>query len=167
MEFIDKDINEVLEADIAGEQPVNSLSLAIKTLIASYKTFAITLGSMYILPDGTLLDLGDSGYGHSNVSEYLNELGLEKDYEMGKSSKLLKEMGWIRLNTKLKFIDLSETKPTEAQYEQLLRALDFMKDDIQITSKTGFKIYKNVDSDYILDRIKRYYATGVFYESLD
>ena len=139
---------------------------SLEIITNEYKCSGIICGSMYILPDGMFLDLGDSGYGHSNLSSLLDEYGFEINYEPGKTSKLLKSMGWIRLNTKIKFIDLSNIKPTNEQYEKLLIALDYMKEYQITTSDKQVKIYKNRVSDDIIKLIKRYYASGVLYENL-
>ena len=138
----------------------------LQIIINEYKCSGIAYGSMYILPDGVLLDLGDSGYGHSNLSLLLDEYGFEINYEPGKASKLLKYMGWIRLNTKINFIDLSNIKPTNEQYKKLLIALDYMKEYQITTPDKQVKIYKNRVSDDIIKLIKRYYASGVLYENL-
>lgn len=138
----------------------------LESIIKQYETSDIQLGSMYILPDGRLLYLGNTGYGHSDLSSYLNEKGIEKDFELGRSSKFLRELGWIRINTQMKFIDLINIRPTAQQYVQLTKALDFMKDDIQVSVFKQFKIYKGRTSDEIIKLIKRFYSSGTLFESL-
>ena len=140
----------------------------LKIIINDYKCNDIIWGSMYILPDGTLLNLGDSGYGHSDLSTLLNDYNFEVNYQSGKASPLLKSLGWIRLNTKVKFVDLPKIKPTDIQYEKLLLALDYMKSDYQITCPDNqFKIYKDRVSDDVIKLIKRYYSSGILYEKLN
>lgn len=136
----------------------------INSIIETYKTDRIVYGSMYILPDGTLLDLGNSGYGHSDLSRYLNDVGIEIDYELGKASKLLKSLGWIRLNTKLKFIDFPDNVFTSEQEDRLKEAIDYMGNDIQVTAKGQSKVYKDKIPEYILGRVKRLYSSGTLYE---
>lgn len=136
----------------------------INSIIETYKTDKITYGSMYILPDGTLLDLGNSGYGHSDLSSYLNNIGIEIDYELGKASKLLKSLGWIRLNTKLNFIDFPDNVFTSKQEDKLKEAIDYMGNDIQVTAKGQSKVYKGELPEYIISRVKRLYSSGTLYE---
>lgn len=137
----------------------------LKKIIDAYLTDPISYGSMYILPDGRLLYLGDSGWGHANVSYFINQNGHEIDYKEGTASKLLKSLGWIRLNTKLKFIDFCDTMFTSAQETQLEYAIDYMENDVQVTVKGQSKIYKNVSAEYILSRVKRCYSSGTLYEN--
>ena len=136
----------------------------INNIIETYKTDRIVYGSMYILPDGTLLDLGNSGYGHSDLSSYLNDVGVEIDYELGKASKLLKSLGWIRLNTKMKFIDFPDNVFTSEQEDRLKEAIDYMGNDIQVTAKGQSKVYKDKIPEYILGRVKRLYSSETLYE---
>lgn len=138
--------------------------LAIASIIGYYKTDHITYGSMYILPDGTLLDLGSTGYGHSDLSAYLDELGIEIAYRPGTASKYLRSLNWVRLNTKLKFIDFPDKVFTSKQERKLTEAIDYMQDDIQVTVKGQSKVYKGVTTEYIIDRVKRCYSSGNLYE---
>lgn len=136
----------------------------LNNIIETYKTDRIAYGSMYILPDGTLLDLGNSGYGHSDLSSYLNNIGIEIDYELGKASKLLKSLGWIRLNTKLNFIDFPDNVFTSKQEDKLKEAIDYMGNDIQVTAKGQSKVYNGELPEYIISRVKRLYSSGTLYE---
>lgn len=144
-----------------------------KELLKDYVTTSFGLGSYYIDEDGTIYDLGNSGYGHAQASKLLNDNGLEVDYEPGKASKFLRSNGWIRINTNLNYIELPDKRLTSAQENSILLALDSMHnnfkfgDSIQITGKDTFKVYTNCTSDYLLNRIKRYYTTGKLYESKD
>lgn len=120
---------------------------------------------MYILPDGRLLYLGDSGWGHAEVPNFINQNGYEINYQEGTASKLLKSLGWIRLNTKLKFIDFCDRMFTSEQEKQLKFAVDYMKNDIQVTVKNQSKIYNGVTTEYIISRVKRCYSSGSLYEN--
>lgn len=142
-----------------------TLKDAIDILVKTYKGNNVGYGSVYIMPDGTFLNLGDNGYGHSDVSYFLNENGLEIDYQPSKASKRLRNLGWIRVNTKLKFIEMPNFMYNESQEEPLKEAIRFMGNDVQIAINDDRKIYKNVDTDYIIDRIKKYYQFGRFFES--
>ena len=137
----------------------------LQKIIDTYQTDHIGYGSMYILPDGKLLYLGDSGWGHASVSSYINENGYEINYKEGTASNLLKSLGWIRLNTKLRFIDFCDNVFTSAQEPQLEYAIDYMEKDVQVTVKSQSKIYKNVSAEYILSRVKRCYSLGTLYEN--
>lgn len=137
---------------------------AIDTIISTYKTNHVTYGSMYILPNGIMLDLGNSEYGHAIVSDYLNECGVEIDYEIGRASKLLKSLGWIRINTKLRFIDFTNSMFTDAQEEKLKDAIGFMKTDIEVTVLGNSKVYRNVTPEYIIEWVKQCYTFGVLHE---
>lgn len=149
---------------------LSNLSKA-KELLKDYIKDSFSLGSYYIAEDGTIYDLGNSGYGHAEVSALLDDNGLEVDYKEGTSSKFLKSSGWIRLNTNLNFIELPDTAITTDQEASLLLALDAMHknfkvgDSIQVLGKDNSVTYKDCASDYILDRIKRYYSSGTLYEN--
>ena len=153
------------EDELPENQEKVNIDSVLNSIIEKYSTNSISYGSMYILPDGTLLDLGDSGYGHSDLSAYLNDVGVENDYEQGKASKLLKSLGWIRLNTKLKFIDFPDKMFTSAQEQKLKDAIDYMGNDVQVTVGGQTKIYKDKIPEYILYRVKRSYSSGTLYES--
>lgn len=138
----------------------------IAEVIEKYKCSAIMLGSMYILSDGTLLYLGDTGFGHSELSETLEFLNIEKDFEPGKASKLLRGLGWIRLNTKIKFIEFTDVLPTAKQEVVLLKALEFMHNDVQVYVKDKTKIYKDRLPEDVLKLVKRCYSSGTLYEQI-
>lgn len=168
-----KSIFEELDAIYEEEQKENekenshkmTLKDAIDILVKTYKGNNVGYGSVYIMPDGTFLNLGDSGYGHSNISYFLNENGLEIDYQPSKASKRLRNLGWIRVNTKVKFIEMPNFMYNESQEEPLKEAIRFMGNDVQIAINDDRKIYQNVDTDYIIGRIKKYYQFGRFFES--
>ena len=89
--------------------------------IKRFETDSIAFGAMYILPDGTMLDLSLLPNGHADFFVCTNT-----------SSAILKQQGWVRLNTKLKYIELP-TKPLgKRQKQQVQRAITFMGCDIQI-----------------------------------
>lgn len=140
----------------------------LSEIIEKYKTTQFHINaSMYILPDGTLLDLGDSGFGHSNLSSYLNDCGIEIDYKECHPSKFLQSLGWIRVNNRYQFITLSNKRPTSNQYEQLIKLFDMYKTDYQVTTADGqHKVYNNRTSEEVIKLIKRYYTSGTLYEKL-
>ena len=54
---------------------------------------------MYITSFGMLIDCSLFPNGHADVSSWLNEQGLEE------ASRLLYERGWLRLNTKVGYVE--------------------------------------------------------------
>lgn len=147
----------------------NNLTKA-KELLKPYITNHFSTGSYYIDENGTIYDLGNSGYGHAEVSELLNNNGLEIDYKIGKSSRFLKSAGWIRLNTNLNFIELPEKRITEEQKKQLIPALDVMFNnvkmdrEVQIIAGKQKTTYTDCLPKYVIKRIERYYTSGTLYE---
>ncbi|MCH5162644.1 MAG: hypothetical protein J1G38_04060 [Clostridiales bacterium] len=89
-------------------------------VIATFVTRSVAYGAMYILPDGRMLDLSTLEYGHAEFCELL-----------GKSPQELKESGWIRLNTKLKYVE-KPGKITDAQADRLEETFAFMGERVPI-----------------------------------
>ena len=83
------------------------------------KTDEPVFGAMYITPSGTLIDCSAFPNGHADVSAWLNEKGLEIDYRLGEPSKLLYLKGWLRLNTKVGYIEEPHGVLTAQQRERL------------------------------------------------
>lgn len=144
------------------------ISDVIKKVIEKYRADNFSVNSsMYILPDGTLLDLGTSGNGHSDLAKFLADEEIEKNYEEGKASSFLYSLGWIRVNNRYKFITISKVKLTEAQYVRLLELFDIFKKDYQVTTLDGqYQTYIDKTSDEVVKLIRRYYLSGRLYEKL-
>lgn len=144
------------------------ISDIIEKIIEKYKVNSFSINSsMYILPDGTLLDLGTSGNGHSDLAKFLADEEIEKNYEEGKASNFLYSLGWIRVNNRYKFITIPKVKLTEAQYVRLLELFDIFKKDYQVTTLDGqYQIYLDRTSDEVVKLIRRYYLSGRLYEKL-
>lgn len=163
-----EELDDIYDEEQKEKSEENSHKMTIKDaidiLVKNYKGYTVGYGSVYIMPNGTILNLGDSGYGHGNVSYFLNENGLEIDYQPGKASKRLRNLGWIRVNTKVKFIEMPNFMYNESQEEPLKEAIRLMGNDVQIAINNDRKIYQNVATDYIIDRIKKYYQFGIFFE---
>ena len=124
----------------------------IHEIIETYKVDKIPLGAIYILPNGTVLHIKD---GHRFVCEYLYEKGVEKNYKLGQLSKALRNLGWIRANTKLGYIDVTGIIPTEKQYERIAEILSAVRNKIQLIDKSGAHIYhKPFHIDTVLDTLK-------------
>ena len=92
---------------------------ALRELEQNYKTDEPVFGAMYMTPPGTLIDCSAFPNGHADVSAWLNEKGLEIDYCLGEPSKLLYLKGWLRLNTKVGYIEAPHGVLTERQRERL------------------------------------------------
>lgn len=138
-------------------------------------------GPSFLLPDGTFIDMNKrTKYrdfaAHANAEEYLQDIGLSTSYIEKSGSPTLQDLGTIRLNTLNynNFIELSDVRPTPAQYRALQIWLDeneqsHPKIDI-ITPNFENSVTYNY-GDYIVDeiisKIKRYYSSGQLYESLN
>lgn len=93
---------------------------SIENAVERFKTEAMGLGAMYVLPDGTMLDLSMLENGHADFWKI-----------SGCSDIRLKALGWMRLNTKLKYVEMP-SRITAAQSARLEQAMAFMGDDVQI-----------------------------------
>lgn len=74
---------------------------------------------MYITSFGMLIDCSLFPNGHADVSSWLNEQGLEIDYRLGEASRLLYERGWLRLNTKVGYVEQSDRAITVRQQRRI------------------------------------------------
>lgn len=93
----------------------------LNELVQYFHTDDVAFGAMFLLPNGDFLDISLLTGGHAEFSEL-----------SGYSISELKEKGWIRLNTKLRYIDLSGVRITSAQVNPLKRVVAFMGGDIQL-----------------------------------
>lgn len=92
---------------------------ALRKLEQNYKTDEPVFGAMYMTPFGTLIDCSMFPNGHADVSAWLNEKGLEIDYRLGEPSKLLYLKGWLRLNTKVGYVEQSGRAITVRQRRRI------------------------------------------------
>ena len=92
---------------------------ALWELEQKYKTDEPVFGAMYMTPSGTLIDCSLFPNGHADVSAWLHEQGLEIDYRPGEPSQLLHLKGWLRLNTKVGYIEEPHGVLTARQRERL------------------------------------------------
>ena len=141
-------------------------------------------GPTYITPNGKFIDVselamerGDDFPYHGLVQDYLRDKKLTDiwgSYDVG--SPTLRDLGYIRLNDIEKdnnFIELTKIKPTSKQYEALTKWLDnncYKYNSINVCSEQ-FKdaknyLYRENTVDEIIDKIKRYYATGYLVEGI-
>ena len=114
-----KDIQNQI-AKIHEEIPANKKlwerrGAALRGLEQNYKTDEPVFGAMYMTPFGTLIDCSMFPNGHADVSAWLNEQGLEIDYRPGEPSQLLHLKGWLRLNTKVGYVEQSDRAITVHQ----------------------------------------------------
>lgn len=118
-----KDIQNQI-AKIHEEIPANKKlwerrDAALRELEQKHKTDEPVFGAMYMTPFGTLIDCSIFPSGHADISAWLHEQGLEIDYQPGEPSKLLYLKGWIRLNTKVGYIEEPHGVLTAQQRERL------------------------------------------------
>ena len=92
---------------------------ALRELEQNYKTDEPVFGAMYMTPPGTLIDCSLFPNGHADVSAWLHEQGLEIDYRPGEASRLLCERGWLRLNTKVGYVEQPEWAITVRQRQRI------------------------------------------------
>lgn len=114
-----KDIQNQI-AKIHEEIPANKKlwerrDAALRELEQKHKTDEPVFGAMYMTPFGTLIDCSMFPNGHADVSAWLNEQGLEIDYRPGEPSQLLHLKGWLRLNTKVGYVEQSDRAITVHQ----------------------------------------------------
>lgn len=131
----------------------------IENIEIEYYSDNVPYGSLYITLEGTFLDLGNTDYGHSEISKMLNAWGIEEDYAPGEASKYLYKLGWIQANslTGTKYIKLTELKPTKEQYSSLLRLLEYMEDNIQVIYKETCTTFTDTPTEEIMKYIRRFY----------
>ena len=118
-----KDIQNQI-AKIHEEIPANKKlwerrDAALRELEQKYKTDESVFGAMYMTPFGTLIDCSMFPNGHADVSAWLNEQGLEIDYRPGEPSQLLHLKGWLRLNTKVGYVEQPDWAITVRQRRRI------------------------------------------------
>ena len=95
---------------------------ALQEVIERLKTNSIPYGAMYILPNGTILDLSTFENGHADLWAYLDERIPITRYPQCNISNFLRDLGWIKANTKEGYI-ASDRIPTEKQTEKIAEIL--------------------------------------------
>ena len=109
-----------LRAEIEAENELESRrDTALRELEQKYKTDEPVFGAMYMTPFGTLIDCSMFPNGHADVSAWLNGQGLEIDYRPGEPSQLLHLKGWLRLNTKVGYVEQSDRAITVRQRRRI------------------------------------------------
>lgn len=136
------------------------------------------IGPGYILPDGYFLVLRDIG-AHIGVDEVLfeNELISEDPYSYNypyPNLILVDEFNAIRYNDGENlgdeygnpYIQLPKKKPTYEQFDSLESWIDDLDFDKKLFVNEVEYDLGEVDSSYIINKIKKYYTTGVLQENL-
>lgn len=131
-------------------------------------------GPTYILPNGKLLDLSKHKH-HSDVERWLIENKLSNnEYIETAGSKTLYELGCIRCDTIRYYIALTPDNPTDQQYNSLLvwlHKLSSTRRLVEVFTPNGdstvYKFSQDTITDYIVDRIRRYYSSGRLYEQTE
>ena len=94
----------------------------IEEIINRLKTDTIPYGAVYILPDGTILDLSLLENGHGDLWVYLDEKIPQTSYPQADISKFLRDLGWIKANAKEEYIS-SDCVPTPKQMQIIEKIL--------------------------------------------
>lgn len=126
-------------------------------------------GPSFILPNGMFLDLRQYK-SHSDVEKYLIDNGYS-DYEYNQStgSPTLRDLGCVRVDTPKYYITLP-SRITGEQLNTLLVWIDYLSRFVKQVEVIGngqhllYHLDDEIISDYIVDRIKRYYTTGQLLE---
>lgn len=125
-------------------------------------------GITYIMPDGKFLDLRHYTH-HSDVEKFLIDQGYsDYEYRINQGSQTMFDLGCIRCDTTKWYLVLPEKQLTSEQYKSLLVWLDQITGYIEVNTSDGqSKKYnrKDIISDDIVDKIRRYYIFGTLYEN--
>lgn len=130
----------------------------------------------FITPEGYIIPT-PNGQPHYRIRDWMFARGIVKTDNTGAGVEELENLGCIRVNLDREgYIALSNVKPTYEQYETLEKLFykylwKFPTFIVSTTTDNQFQQYR-IDSsdiagciDYIIKRIKRYYASGTLYES--
>ena len=116
---IQNQIAKIYEEIQANKELWERRNAALRELEQNYKTDEPVFGAMYMTPPGTLIDCSAFPNGHADVSAWLHEQGLEIDYRLGEPSQLLHLKGWLRLNTKVGYVEQSDRAITVRQRRRI------------------------------------------------
>ncbi|MBQ7912188.1 MAG: DUF2493 domain-containing protein [Clostridia bacterium] len=113
-------------------EQVNQNEAVLREAVARLKTDVIPYGAMYILPNGTLLDLSTFENGHADLWAYLDERIPITSYPQYDIVNYLRDKGWRKANTKVGYI--------ETQYSTAKQIL-LVEDILDAYPSTEFKFY--------------------------
>jgi hypothetical protein len=110
-----------------GSESVMSKNLVeqIKAIAERYVVDNFQMGSMFILPDGKLLYMQN---GHQSFFDEIKDTVAD----CKAPAYTLTKLGWIRLNTQVKYINMKDITPTTKQNELIEQAVAFIGGDVQI-----------------------------------
>ena len=120
------------------------------------------------------MDLEGKVKNHADVEYYLSTKGLSlyQDFNRRSGSPTLKEIGCIRVDTPKYYIQLPEDNLTTMQYFALRDWIDYLitlrppfLEVVAGSTTARYYFDDEVDSKYVVDRIRRYYITDHLYES--
>lgn len=112
-------------------EQVNQNEAALRETISRLNTDSIPYGAMYIMPDGTVLDLSAFENGHADLWAYLNERIPITSYPQYDIVNYLRDKGWIKANTKEEYIE-TEHIPTEKQMRKICEILKLYSINVKI-----------------------------------
>ncbi len=153
-------------------------------------------GPQFILPDGTIVSEYNSDHSFDTHLYIINHIlmnyfrnifngNVDFNYDMdfvvnSVLESITYERGWVRINpgtpgAESRFYCVLSDKLTNAQYQRLLEFLDLgvtkHKKEVIIyaTSKNKYQEYSLIENtpDEIIKKIKRFYTTGKFVESIN
>jgi len=127
----------------------------LQNAIDRYCTESIWSGSYYLLPDGTLLYFACQ---HAGFFEDLEAHGIRSAIGDKAIPDYLASLGWIRLNTWVRYIRLNPIPPTETQYAELAALLNFIKNDVSVTFPNGkITAYEQIDTPKVIAEMRKSY----------
>jgi hypothetical protein len=97
----------------------------IEAIADKFVTDSFQMGSMFILPDGKLLYMPD---GHQSFFDEIKNTVPD----CKAPAFTLTKLGWIRLNTQVKYINIKGITPTAIQDQFIEQAIAFMGSTVQI-----------------------------------
>lgn len=150
-------------------ESVNVIEM-VELEFGTFKTPPIT--KTFIMPDGLFLNL-DRVRHHSDVEKFLISVGVaESDIAIiGGGSPTLSHLGCIRVDPQKQTCILPACEYIEQEaLNSLLLWLDMMSSKysyVTVVGHDGQSVdydFSNYISDDIVDRIRRYYSSGILYE---
>ena len=137
------------------------------------------IGGFYILPSGESIKVNKD---HVDIDKFLikNKLIEPYDVDFSDGSKTMDDLNSVRIRARggkdswiSPYIVLPKHRLTNEQYDTLLGWLDFVLNShghvlVHTDNESDFKSYnRDFTSDEIIDKIKRYYSSGILYESIN
>lgn len=127
----------------------------IEEFILAYKTEDFKAGYHYIMPSGQMLFV-ESALNECNIPSVL----LGKNCFHGITTRALKDLGWILINTNTRIIECGNMLPTGKQRDKLEEAISFMRDTITVKALEQSKSFFRKSTGEIIARIMAAYTHG-------